>query len=71
MSDTNLNSIHFINKNTGWVIGNKIFHTRDGGSSWKLQYNSSDDKFVSISFVDDTHGWVLSSKGKVYKYEVH
>lgn len=71
LSDTNLNSIHFINKNTGWVIGNKIFHTRDGGSSWKLQYNSSDDKFVSISFVDDTHGWVLSSKGKVYKYEVH
>lgn len=33
--------IHFLNQNTGWVSGDKILMTTNGGTSWTVQYNTT------------------------------
>jgi photosystem II stability/assembly factor-like uncharacterized protein len=68
--DSSLNTIYFINKKNGFVIGKNIYLSNDGGKTWEIQYPLSNDEFVSLSFVDNT-GWALSSKGEICKYGVN
>jgi len=41
-SKIDINSIKFLNKNIGWLVGNRgvIVHTNDGGESWIFQTNN-------------------------------
>lgn len=67
--DLELNSVHFVSADEGWVAGGKdamnggvIYHTKDGGKTWELQVGdpqSSDRAFDHLRFVDATHGFAI------------
>jgi photosystem II stability/assembly factor-like uncharacterized protein len=69
LPDSSLNGIYF-NKNEGWVMGERaIYYSSDGGDSWQEQYRVDEgEKLVSLSFVNNSNGWVLSESGNVYRY---
>jgi photosystem II stability/assembly factor-like uncharacterized protein len=80
MVDPNLYDVHFIDANTGWMVGDfgKIYHSTDGGVTWKEQQNSLlgqagiDDAlnlptFFGVSFANATEGVVVGLEGKVGK----
>ena len=64
-----LNSIYFIDANTGWTVGNagKIFKTIDGGSNWELQYTDTTKFLRSVHFIDENIGWVVGQYGLILK----
>ena len=41
----------------GWLVGDDIWHTGDGGASWSLQHPGPGPLFADVSFVDANHGW--------------
>jgi len=70
--DIELFAIHCSGPETCWVVGRKatILYTSDGGTTWKAQLGGDPDStdehdFSKIVFLDATHGWVLSSRGKL------
>ena len=55
-----------IRTNTLWAGGRspaQILHTSDGGDTWTVQYETSDFSPVSITMLDDQHGWVGGGTG--------
>lgn len=71
LPDSSLSGIYF-QKNEGWVMGEQIiYYSSDGGDSWQEQYRVDEgEKFVSLSFVNNSNGWVLSESGNVYRYGI-
>jgi photosystem II stability/assembly factor-like uncharacterized protein len=54
----------------GWITGDdKVFRTNDGGTTWRTEFESDQEVFVSVSFPGSTQGWVLSYGGTVLRYE--
>lgn len=52
-----LNDIHFINKDTGYVVGgNEVHRTLDGGETWNPVANPSTSSLYSVHFTDYNHG---------------
>jgi photosystem II stability/assembly factor-like uncharacterized protein len=60
--------IFFLNDNVGWAAGGdfKIFHTRDGGDSWQLQFSST-HYLRSIEFATPQLGFCGSLDSSFYK----
>jgi hypothetical protein len=58
----NLNSIFFIDENTGWACGDsgKIINTTNGGFDWLEQNSNTTDRVKAIQFVDENNGWAYS-----------
>jgi photosystem II stability/assembly factor-like uncharacterized protein len=60
---------HFINKDTGWLVGFVGFYpynglivgTVDGGNNWTTYPSYDNVTFRSIVFVDSTDGWIVGS----------
>jgi photosystem II stability/assembly factor-like uncharacterized protein len=68
LPDLFLKAIHFVDGNSGWVAGqHKIFHTVDGGVTWKVALNT-DNVLVDLCFVNVSHGWALGFQGEVFRY---
>lgn len=66
---SNLNSVCFINSNTGYVCGNNgaIYKSVNGGSSWTTSSSGIPSvKLNSISFKDASNGTVVGNNGTVY-----
>jgi len=65
-----LSSINFTDQNNGWAVGQlgTILHTTDGGENWLPQENPAIDTydFLSVSFVDSEHGWVVGNRFQGY-----
>ncbi len=59
-----LNAIHFVNANTGWVVGvdsgygGVLFKTADGGTSWTMTRLEQKQLPTSIYFADEMTGWM-------------
>ena len=54
--DYDFSFVDFINKDTGWIAGEKgLFKTTDGAESWTLVYD--DTTLHEIDFYNDTIGW--------------
>ncbi len=51
----NLSSVHFLNEDTGFVVGgNKIFKTTDGGMTWETSFTAGDlFSFEDVLLVDE------------------
>ncbi|HMS64386.1 MAG TPA: YCF48-related protein, partial [Ignavibacteria bacterium] len=61
-----LNSVHFINSNTGWACGfETVLKTTDCGNTWNSAYLSGYHK--SIFFTDENNGWICGENGKIFK----
>ncbi len=59
-TESNLNSIYFIDNENGWVVGSEgvILNTSDGGISWDQQSSGTDLTLESVHFVDQNNGWI-------------
>jgi len=52
-----LNDVHFINRDTGYVVGgSSVFRTHDGGETWNPITNPSTSSLYSVHFTDYNHG---------------
>jgi photosystem II stability/assembly factor-like uncharacterized protein len=61
-----LNELHFVNNNYGWIAGNDaIYKTRDGGNTWfelpKTGMLTGTFNFTDVHFVDTNNGYVCGS----------
>jgi photosystem II stability/assembly factor-like uncharacterized protein len=66
--NTGLFSCSFINAETGWVAGVKVYKTTNGGVNWVLQYDvPANDRMDCLMFKNGYSGWAGSFQGKVYK----
>jgi len=50
---------------TGWMVGEDIYHTTDGGVTWTLQFSGSGALLEDISFADANNGWVVGYANQV------
>lgn len=72
-TDDSLDKIHFIDSNTGWVMGHLsaedavVLHTNDGGLSWRLSRVKVKGWLNSIWFTDGNNGWIVGEKGQAYR----
>lgn len=60
------NNLFFIDRNTGWTIGQNICSTKNGGTDWKcseLKKEVKDKTIYGFVFTDVDVGWLLSDKG--------
>ena len=59
-----LNSLWFINPDTGWVVGDQgvILHTADGGQTWVAQPSGTDAILEAVRFISPTVGWVVGGR---------
>lgn len=54
-----LESIHFVNRDTGWISGEKglLFHTTDGGASWEMRRVADSDSWIyGVYFINSMKG---------------
>lgn len=56
---------YFKNTMEGFVSGNALAHTSDGGITWMRIREVGD--VVSMSWPDSLHGWVVGSNGRIYR----
>ena len=68
-----IGSIEFLGERTGWAAGGtygftpggnwgQLYRTTDGGATWQ-ELMRFDGPLTSVSFLDDTHGWVVGDYG--------
>lgn len=65
-----LNDLHFINENTGWVVGSEgiVYKTSDGGISWIKESTSIFTDLRAIHMVSSTTGWIAGDAGVILTY---
>jgi photosystem II stability/assembly factor-like uncharacterized protein len=62
-----LNSLHFVNPGTGWVVGvdsggtGVVLKTTDGGETWAISKLRFDQVPVTVFFADEQTGWMGGS----------
>jgi len=71
--DLQLQSVHFVTPEEGWVAGGRsgmaggvILHTKDSGANWEVQLGdpeSSDRSYAHLQFLSPTLGWAVQSTG--------
>jgi len=67
LSSMNVADMQFINETTGWLLGKGIYRTDDGGVTWVLQKDLSQDSTSenrALFMIDANNGWAIG--GKVY-----
>jgi photosystem II stability/assembly factor-like uncharacterized protein len=64
-----LNSVRFVNYQTGWVCGSggTIYQTTNGGVNWTLQSSGTTTYFYSLSFYNAQTGWAVGASGRILK----
>lgn len=51
-------AIFFANEKRGWIAGDGIWHTSDGGQTWEQQFSlPKSDTFENVTFANDRLGW--------------
>ncbi len=65
---SNLRAMYFINKDTGWVVGDaitesQILKTIDGGNTWALQKSNSFNKLDNVFFINQDIGFATGDNG--------
>ncbi|MEO8211325.1 MAG: YCF48-related protein, partial [bacterium] len=70
-TNNNLNSIYFIDNNTGWTVGNDstILKTTNGGINWANQTCGTSSYFYSVHFSNNNTGWIVGTNGSILKTE--
>jgi photosystem II stability/assembly factor-like uncharacterized protein len=66
-SETKLNSVFYLNKYTGWAVGEegKIFQTVSGGKRWRIQNSTVTKNLNGIFFVNTAEGWIVGDDGTI------
>ena len=63
LDDAELSSVCFASPDRGWAVGDRgvIWHTRDGGRTWRVQETPHTCRWEAVQFLDDNHGWVAGA----------
>lgn len=67
--EPNLNGVHFINAETGWIAGEfgLILKTTDGGRTWSTQtYGADRPQLYAVEFHGSRVGWSVGQQGAVF-----
>lgn len=70
-------AVDFLNKNTGFIIGNLprkesgnfVLRTDDGGSSWNALHTGTTEMLRNIFMFNDQIGWIVGDNGTILKTE--
>ena len=65
----NLNSVHFIDANIGWAVGDsgKILHTTNAGQEWIMQMSGTLENLYDIIFYDTDKGTIVGDAGTILR----
>jgi photosystem II stability/assembly factor-like uncharacterized protein len=65
----NLNSICFIDSQTGWISAShgKVLKTTNGGSTWGIASTGNTESYYDISYKNQLTGWVAGYGGYIMK----
>ncbi|HEX5104464.1 MAG TPA: YCF48-related protein [Pirellulaceae bacterium] len=71
--DAELTAVTFLNADRGWAVGDRgvIWHTIDGGRSWKQQESGVTCRLESVQFLDSDNGWAAGGWTQPYTHETH
>ena len=63
----NLNGVHFINKNTGWIVGagGVILRTDAEGDAWISVESGTKDNLLALHAIDDLRAWAVGENGRI------
>ncbi|MFV2067886.1 MAG: YCF48-related protein [Pirellulales bacterium] len=66
--DAELKEIYFVDDQIGWVAGDRgtIWHTQDGGSTWRAQPTDLRETIHSVTFIDERRGWAVGGGVRPY-----
>lgn len=57
-----LSDVFFVNNNVGWVCGQGVFKSTDGGITWNKQTVTNDSSgYSNLFFLDEQHGWMVGN----------
>ncbi|MDP4116709.1 MAG: YCF48-related protein [Bacteroidota bacterium] len=64
-----LNSVYFVDANTGWAAGNSgtIIRTTNGGNTWELQSSGVKHNLNSVYFINGNTGWIAGDTNIILK----
>src|ERR1035437_2800366 len=64
-----LRSVHFLNANEGFMVGNNgtIIRTIDGGTTWSTIPSGTRKRLTSICFIDENTGFISGYGGTILK----
>jgi len=60
-----LENIYFTDSLNGWVVGNRILKTSDGGLNWIEQQPDTNIHLYSVNFYTPQTGWACGTDGKL------
>lgn len=65
--EVKLNSVFFINKSIGWIVGleGKIFSTNNGGKMWREQDSKVSQNLFDVFFQNTAEGWAVGDEGLI------
>ena len=68
-TSNNLWDVHFVDSNTGWIVGNsgKILKTTDGGSNWSSQTSGTTRMLSGVYFTDSNTGTAIGDGGTILR----
>src|SRR5436190_15197377 len=73
LQDAELTAVSFIDADRGWSAGDRgvIWHTSDGGRTWKLQNSGVTCRLEAIQFLDADNGFAVGGWTQSYTHETH
>ena len=64
--DAALLDVYFVDPATGWAVGERgvIWHTADGGTTWRQQSSPVRCRLNSVCFLDAQRGWIAGGSSQ-------
>lgn len=71
LSSYGFRCIYFEDEDYGWIAGDNIYRTINGGETWQLNYHLDSGTLHAkdIYFINRNCGWLITWDGQIYKYE--
>ncbi len=61
------NSFYFLNEDEGWLAGNRIWRTEDGGQTWEEDQKQATSEISSVFAFSDRNIWLGGSNGLIMR----
>jgi photosystem II stability/assembly factor-like uncharacterized protein len=59
-------AVSFFNERNGWVVGEELFHTTNGGQSWTQIAITAMGEAQDIQFASEEIGWLITDRGEIF-----
>jgi photosystem II stability/assembly factor-like uncharacterized protein len=73
LPDAELTAVTFVDADRGWAVGDRgvIWHTSDGGRTWKLQRSGVACRLEAVQFLDAENGIAIGGWTQAYTHQTH